>query len=151
MMRVSSSSSPRMANCKWRGVMRLTCRQHTGCHHRPMTSQRCNASQCNACARGHINQGPYLEILGSVACQLEHLGSKILCIAGGVQSQACPKRQQPACIASICEKFAFAVHWHLRGALARTKDRCGVHSCCGANPPVRRHTALHGGRPVSNG
>jgi hypothetical protein len=27
LMRVSSSSSPRMASCKWRGVIRLTCRE----------------------------------------------------------------------------------------------------------------------------
>lgn len=121
LMRVSSSSSPRMASCRWRGVMRFTCgpegirigaeevvRRHAvverGGRRAPPASlppiAAIHAAQAirvsllgprmedTGPARGRSPPGragrAHLEILGSVAGQLQHLGGQVLCARSGV-------------------------------------------------------------------
>lgn len=87
-IRVSSSSSPRMASCKWRGVIRLTLRSLAAFWGTKIASastawfQRSQAAaeqvlQCNTERDGGDKEVTH-------ACELENLGSEILEDGGNV-------------------------------------------------------------------
>lgn len=89
LMRVSSSSSPRMASCRCRGVIRFTCMAVTRGQSPIVMLQSAAVNNSMVLASVTIKLGlavegaaAHLEILGSISSKFQHLCSEILCKIG---------------------------------------------------------------------
>lgn len=81
LIRLSSSSSPRMANCKCLGVIRLTCWCRIAlfrCQQYGLL-QRARQDHCKINSRARTACTAYLQVLGGVSSQLQNLCCQVLC------------------------------------------------------------------------
>jgi hypothetical protein len=83
LMRVSSSSSPRMANCKWRGVIRLTYRK-TNKNTMISLSLFLFFFSLFFFSLFFFSLFSHLQVLGGVSGQLQHFGRQVLEDGGSV-------------------------------------------------------------------
>jgi len=154
LIRVSSSSSPRMASCKWRGVMRLTWGGGGGRAEGGVV----RPTLARARAAPLFLSSSHLQVLGRVAGQLQHLGGEVLWWKGertggrrGAPDHGAPRSKKCAPVTTPTPSSTPRTPSHGRRLIATRASRAALGARGGRGRGGRPFWGRAEARPMARG